>query len=146
MVTETSSSGSKDSKARPVTTGSAAIRTTTCFAASRATTRSWAALATILYEIELSHGQDVIAEGLYVTEEIIDLNGTFNSLHYTATWTDGGYGTTAQGDRYRYMLVITRNGTGETVYSSRFGVDFITRARKPACLRQSPGRRSTISG
>ncbi len=78
-----------------------------------------------IYELDLSHGQDVIVDARYFTEEIIDLNGTFNSLFYTATWTDGGYGATAQGDRFRYLLVITRNSTGEEVYSSRFGVDFI---------------------
>jgi Ca2+-binding RTX toxin-like protein len=78
-----------------------------------------------IYEIELSHGQDVIVDADYVTEEIIDINGAFNSLLYTATWTDMGYGGTAQGDRFRYQLVITRNGTGEEIYRSRMGTDFI---------------------
>ncbi len=78
-----------------------------------------------VYRFELGHGQDVIIDAPYLSEDIIDANGNFNSALYTATWTDLGFGPTAQGDRFRYRLVITRNGTGTEVYRSQDSVDFI---------------------
>ncbi len=78
-----------------------------------------------IYEIELGHGQDVLLDGTYETHEIVDVNGELNTSLYTATWTDLGYGWTAEGDRYRYRVVVTRNGTGEEVYRSRDYIDFV---------------------
>ncbi len=78
-----------------------------------------------VYELDLSHGTDVIIDAPYVSEDIIDASGAFNSTLYTATWVDLGFGATAEGNRYRYRLVITRNGTGEEVYRSQDAIDFI---------------------
>jgi Ca2+-binding RTX toxin-like protein len=77
------------------------------------------------YEIDLSQGQDVIFDGTYATEEIVDANGELNTALYVATWTDLGYGPSAEGDRYRYRVVLTRRNTGEEVYRSRDGIDLV---------------------
>ena len=78
-----------------------------------------------IYEFDLSHGVDTILDAPFVTEEVLDANGALNTALFTATWVDLGFGTTAQGNRYRYQLVVTRNGTGQEVYRSRDSVDFI---------------------
>jgi Ca2+-binding RTX toxin-like protein len=78
-----------------------------------------------IYEIEASNGQDTILDAPFVTEDVVNAAGQLNSALYTATWTDLGFGATAEGNRYRYRLVVTRVGTGEVVYQSRDNVDFI---------------------
>jgi len=78
-----------------------------------------------VYEIDLAHGQDTILDAPFVTEEILNSAGLLNTALYTANWIDLGFGSTGQGDRYRYQLVVTRIGSGEEVYRSRSGVDFL---------------------
>jgi Ca2+-binding RTX toxin-like protein len=78
-----------------------------------------------VYEFDLTSGTDTIIDAPYVSEDIIDASGAFNSSLFTATWVDLGFGSTPEGNRYRYRLVITRNGTGEEVYRSQDAVDFL---------------------
>jgi Ca2+-binding RTX toxin-like protein len=78
-----------------------------------------------IYEIETAHGQDVILDAPFVTEVIVDAAGVFNSALFTASWTQTGYEPDEFGGIYYYQLVVTRNGTGEEVYRSREGIDFI---------------------
>jgi Ca2+-binding RTX toxin-like protein len=76
-----------------------------------------------IYEFEPTNNLDVINDAPFVTEEIISAAGVLNSTLYTATWTY--LGTVNSGANLGYRLVVTRNGTGEEVYRSRDGVDFI---------------------
>jgi Ca2+-binding RTX toxin-like protein len=78
-----------------------------------------------IYEIDAAAGQDTILDAPFTTEEIVSLNGVFNSTLYTATWIPLGVQATASGSRDCYRLVVTRNGTGEEVYRSRDLIDFI---------------------
>jgi len=78
-----------------------------------------------IYEIDAAAGQDTILDAPFSTEEIVSLNGVFNSTLYTATWIPLGVQATASGSRDCYRLVVTRNGTGEEVYRSRDLIDFI---------------------
>ncbi len=73
------------------------------------------------YEIDASNGQDTIFDAPFTTEEIINASGVFNSVEYTATWTHLG---PMNGGR-AYRLVVTRNGSGEEVYRSRDGIDYL---------------------
>jgi len=78
-----------------------------------------------IYELNTSHGVDTIFDSPFSTEVILDSAGALNTDLFTSTWTDLGFGATAQGNRYRYRLVATSNATGEEVYRSRDNVDFI---------------------
>jgi Ca2+-binding RTX toxin-like protein len=78
-----------------------------------------------IYEIDAAAGTDTIVDAPFTTEEIVSINGVFNSALYTATWT--ALGVVSLGSTWRdcYRLVVTRNGTGEEVYRSRDTIDFI---------------------
>jgi Ca2+-binding RTX toxin-like protein len=77
------------------------------------------------YEFEVGHGADIVRDGAFTYEQILDANGVFNSAQFTATWTR--LSLTNAGGQYthKYRLVITKTGTGEEVYRSRDNIDFI---------------------
>ncbi|MGH6632378.1 MAG: calcium-binding protein, partial [Sphingopyxis sp.] len=86
-----------------------------------------------VYEIDAANGQDTIIDAPFVSSEVVDASGVFNSAQYTAAWTYLGFLTTASGDRHCYRLVVTSNATGEEIYRSRDQIDFIytTGATRP---------------
>lgn len=87
------------------------------------------------YEIGAGSSVVTIREGSYTVEEIVDTAGKLNAALYSAQWTYLGFGATGMGDRHKYQLTVTRNGTGEVVYQSVAGTDFLyvnTGAQIPA--------------
>jgi Ca2+-binding RTX toxin-like protein len=74
-----------------------------------------------IYEFDAANGQDTINDQPFTTEVIVDSTGAFNSTQYRATWTHLG----VVGTNRRFRLVVTRIDTGEQVYRSRDGVDFV---------------------
>lgn len=77
------------------------------------------------YEFEVGHGADIVRDGAFTYEQILDANGVFNSAQFTASWTR--LSLTFSGGQYthKYRLVITKTSTGEEVYRSRDNIDFI---------------------
>ncbi len=101
-----------------------------------------------IYEINASNGQDTIIDAPMVVEEIISDQNVFNSAQYTTNWVHLGILSTASGDRRGFRLTITRNGTGEEVYRSRDGVDFIyaTNTSATRVLPTPPGSWPSSNG
>lgn len=97
-----------------------------------------------VYEIEPNNGQDTILDSPFITEEIITREGYFNDAQYQATWTHLGIVSTANGDRRAFRLVVTRRVTGEEVYRSRDGIDYLY-ATNTSATRPIPTATSWIS-
>ncbi|GAA5083090.1 Ig-like domain-containing protein [Lysobacter panacisoli] len=76
------------------------------------------------YEYRVGDSHDRIYEGAFTLEEVIAANGTVSGA-YTASWEYLGYGDVGSGDVHQYRLTITHNATGEIVYQSIDGVDFL---------------------
>lgn len=87
-----------------------------------------------IYEFNASNGQDTIVDAPLQINEIVSSLGVFNSAQYTATWVHIGILPTANGDRRCYRLTVTRNDTGEEVYRSRDGFDYIYATNASATL------------
>ncbi|HCK84378.1 MAG TPA: hypothetical protein DHW63_07655, partial [Hyphomonadaceae bacterium] len=77
------------------------------------------------YEFEVGSGADIIRDGLFVTEQVLDAAGGFNATDFTAVWTLLSTTTSFGNTTRKYRLVVTRNGTGEQTYVSRDNVDFV---------------------
>lgn len=72
-----------------------------------------------IYEFELGHGTDIIADVPFVTEEILDAQGGLNTALFTAQWINtyaGDDGT--GGSMWAYQLIVTHNVTDEEIYRS----------------------------
>lgn len=76
------------------------------------------------YEYRVGDSHDRIYEGAFTLDEVIAANGTVGSA-YTASWEYLGYGDAGSGDVHQYRLTVTHNATGEIVYQSIDGVDFL---------------------
>jgi len=76
------------------------------------------------YEYRVGDSNDRIYEGAFALEEVVAANGQVNAA-YTAAWEYLGYGDVGSGDVHQYRLTVTRNDTGEIVYQSNDGVDFL---------------------
>jgi Ca2+-binding RTX toxin-like protein len=84
-----------------------------------------------VYEIELGHGHDVIAEGDLIAEEMIRADGSFNDALFYIEWNLVHVAQADPGElygfaRYEYQLTVRRHQTGEVVYASRSGIDFLS--------------------
>jgi VCBS repeat-containing protein len=69
-------------------------------------------------------GAAEIREGALQVEEIRDAAGALKA-GFTATWQYMRYGAAQTGTYYQYQLTVRRDATGEVVYSSIDGADFL---------------------
>src|SRR5262249_10199540 len=74
---------------------------------------------------DVADGADIIRDGVFVTEQVLDAAGNFNSTDFTATWTLLSTTTSGSTTTRKYRLVVNRNGTNQEVYRSRDNVDFV---------------------
>jgi Ca2+-binding RTX toxin-like protein len=91
-----------------------------------------------VYEINASNGQDTIVDAPFATEEVLFQDGTLNTAQFTASWTYIGMA----GSRESYRLVVTSNASGQEVYRSRDGVDFLYTAALLPPRGPGPGQRA----
>ncbi|HJR73576.1 MAG TPA: cadherin domain-containing protein [Luteimonas sp.] len=76
-----------------------------------------------VYQYDIGDGHDTIREGQYSVEELVTVDGQLNTQLFAAKWEY--LGTALGSGEEQYRLTITRNGTGEVVYRSRDGIDFL---------------------
>lgn len=84
------------------------------------------------YEFSLGDGADTIIEGTLGIQEVISAGGVFNSADFTVTWERLELQYPAPyGMDWQYQLTIADAATGETIYISRPGVDFLYSTPQP---------------
>lgn len=77
-----------------------------------------------LYRYEAGDGHDILAEGGFSLVQVISEQGVLGD-GYETSWTYLGQAGAAEGGWRQYQLVVTRVASGEEVYRSRPGVDFL---------------------
>lgn len=77
-----------------------------------------------LYRYEAGYGHDVLMDGGFSLVQVISEQGVLDD-GYETSWTYLGQAGAAEGGWRQYQLVVTRVDSGEEVYRSRPGVDFL---------------------
>lgn len=75
------------------------------------------------YEFNRGDGADVIADGRFAIDQVLDESGALSAA-YTTTWTSLGAVTVVGVVWYAYRLTVT-DSSGAVVYQSRDNVDFL---------------------